>query len=143
MPGPLPKNRQTRQRAGSKPSSLLEESAPAIGPQPLPPLAPWHHMTEAWWADLWRSPMAGEYVQSDLHGLIQLAVLMDAFWTSESPAAARDFAVEIRLQSQRYGLSPLDRRRLQWEVKRVEATEKPAAPASPSRPRDPRLRLAG
>ena len=61
--------------------------------------------------------MAAEYLQADLHGLYILAELVDRFWVDPSPA----LATEIRLQRQCFGLTPIDRRRLQWEVERVEA----------------------
>lgn len=73
-------------------------------------------MTTAWWADLWCSPMAPEYDVSDRHGLFTLAVLVNDFWAAEKPVVRRDLAAEIRQQSQRFGLSPIDRRRLQWEI---------------------------
>jgi hypothetical protein len=93
-------------------------------------------MTIAWWNDVWRSPMAAEFVQADVHGLYRLAILVDRFWGTPT----RDLAAEIRLQQAAYGLTPLDRRRLQWEIKRVEGdkTEQP----TPARARgDPRRAL--
>ena len=48
-----------------------------------------------------------------------LADLMDLYWYGK-----RDLAGEIRLQGQCFGLTPIDRRRLQWEVQRVEAERK-------------------
>lgn len=87
----------------------------------------WHAMTAAWWADVWSSPMAPEFDVSDRHGLFMVAVLVDMFWQAGSPRDRRDLAAEIRLQSQRFGLSPVDRRRLQWEIERAsDAQEKGA-----------------
>jgi len=64
--------------------------------------------------------MAGEYLESDVHGLYLLAELVDQFWT----APTKELAAEIRLQRQCYGLSPIDRRRLQWEVARADEVQK-------------------
>lgn len=111
----------------------------------------WHHLTVDWWADIWASPMAPEFESSDTHGLYMLADLVDAYWTEESPKARAALAAEIRLQRQCFGLTPIDRRRLQWEVERTDEAQdrgakrraqrapKPAEPAA-----DPRsvLRLA-
>jgi len=72
-------------------------------------------MTEAWWEDLWRSPMAPEFDPSDIHGLYLLATLVNGFW--EHPS--KELAAEIRLQRQCFGLTPMDRRRLQWEIERA------------------------
>lgn len=83
--------------------------------------------------------MAAEFEPSDVHGLLMLAVLVDQFWTDPS----KDLAAEIRLQRAAFGLTPLDRRRLQWEIDRgEEASAKTAErrrPASRQR-KDPRLK---
>ncbi len=60
--------------------------------------------------------MANEYLDADIPGLHRLAVLIDQFWTDPSTA----LAAEIRLEQQAFGLTPIDRRRLQWEVERGE-----------------------
>jgi len=86
----------------------------------------WHELTLAMWADVWRSPMAGEFVQADVHRLYAYAVLVDRFWLGEVEQAA-----EIRLQGQCFGLTPLDRRRLQWEVEKVEQAQKRRPPVAP------------
>ncbi len=100
--------------------------------------------------------MAPEFDGSDIHGLYLLATLVNAFWIEPSQA----LAAEIRLQRQCYGLTPIDRRRLQWEIERGEQAEastqerrnesKPRAakktlPKGPkaAKPADPRQILAG
>jgi hypothetical protein len=96
---------------------------------PLPGDRVWHPQTVEWWADVWASPMAPEYDASDRHGLFVLAVLVDGFWHKPHWTAA----AEIRLQRQCFGLTPMDRRRLQWEIDRGEA----AAERTRSRRPDP------
>lgn len=99
-------------------------------------------MAEAWWADLAVSAMAGEYDATDMHGLVMLALLVQEFWTTESSSARLEAAKEIRLQRAEFGLSPLSRRRLQWEIERGEsAAAKTAARKAPAKKRaDPRLK---
>jgi hypothetical protein len=82
--------------------------------------------------------MASEFLEADAHGLFRLALLIDDYWIADTPTQRRNLAAEIRLQGQGYGLSPLDRRRLQWQVEQVE--ERKAARRS--RGKDPRLTLA-
>ena len=78
--------------------------------------------------------MAAAYLPPDVHGLARLAVLVDLFWQEPSVA----LAAEIRQQEALYGLNPISRRRLQWDVARPqEAPQRSAAPA-PSADRDPR-----
>lgn len=60
--------------------------------------------------------MAEEYLRVDEHSLFRLAILMDVFWTEPNQA----MAAEIRLQQQAFGLTPLDRRRLEWSIEQAE-----------------------
>jgi len=87
--------------------------------------------------------MAAEYLDSDVHGLHRLAVLVDEFWNEPTPKLAG----EIRLQQQAFGLTPLDRRRLEWSIEQVEGASsrrKKQAAHRPSEPSsDPRSVLEG
>lgn len=142
MPGPLPKDPTLRRRRNT---TATRATLPASGGKrrrmpPLPADREWQPQTRDWWRDVWRSPMAVEFLQADVHGLFVLAALVDRFWTE--PTAA--LAAEIRLQRQCFGLTPIDRRRLQWEVERVEAVtrKKPAAQPAPAPADDPRKLLS-
>lgn len=94
----------------------MAEREPRQRAPQLPRTREWDNMTRRWWKDVWASPMAEEFLRADEHGLFRLAVLIDLFWTEPS----QKLAAEIRLQQQAYGLSPLDRRRLQWQVVQTE-----------------------
>lgn len=87
---------------------------------PLPDVREWHPQTVEWWHDIWDSPMAGEYDESDKHGLMALAMVVEDFWTADTPRERQAASAEIRLQGVRFGLSPVDRRRLQWEIEKAE-----------------------
>ena len=148
MPGPAPKPASTRARQNRTSTAATLRATPGAVVPALPDRgSPWHPQTLAWWVDVWRSPMAPEYDDSDRHGLFQLAMLVDAFWLADSPRDLKEMAAEIRQQSQRFGLSPLDRRRLQWEIDRgdeaAERTRKrqPAAETRPKTRKDPRAGL--
>lgn len=109
----------------------------------------WNVMTVWWWDDVWTSPMAREYTEPDVHGLYRLAMIVDAFWTADKSITNRlQTIAEIRLQSQAYGLTPLDRSRLRWEVDRGEEADKKTkkrrgdeAPKGPTGVVDPRSTL--
>ena len=132
MPGPTPKPAHLRQRrnktttAATLPSSA--ESANFEVPD-LPELkdelgdpVPWHAMVIEWWTSVWRSPMAAEFLGADMRGgLYELAVLRQDFWSADSASARRAAATEIRLQDERFGLSTIARRRLQWEIEKGES----------------------
>jgi hypothetical protein len=102
-----------------------------------------HPATLAWWASIWSSPMAGEYDPSDIHGLAMLADLYDAYWAlpPEKAITKKELAGEIRLQRQCFGLSPIDRRRLQWEIDRGDEAQANTVARKRATPRkDPRLK---
>lgn len=122
--------RRNQSATRAKLSSDHDVEAPEL------PTREWHPQTLKWWTDVWASPMAPEYDDSDQHGLFALACLVDDFWTAESGRERAALSAEIRLQRQCFGLSPIDRRRLQWEIERTEeAQEKGRKRRAPSKPK--------
>ncbi len=154
MPGPPPKHPSMRQRRNKSTARahLPTEAEAAAACENVPDLPPrydgkdeveWHDLTKGWWADVWRAPMATQYLQADYHGLVRLAILVDEFNFGDY-----DKATEIRLQQKDFGLTPLDRHRLQWEVTRGKEAEERAAGKPPEKAarrkkstRDPRRKL--
>lgn len=124
------KDPSTRARANKASTASTLGNVPTIAPElPTRPAAvdengerfygEWAEETLEWWADLWASPMAAEYHTSDRHGLFLLAVLMDDFWKEPSTKLAS----EIRLQRVAFGLTPYDRRRLEWTIETAEESK--------------------
>jgi hypothetical protein len=150
MPGPEPKHasvRARRNKTATRATLSKPNAAEAVPAPELPPIVDpetgeavlWSPMTLRWWEDLWASPMAPEYDDSDVHGLYVLASLVNAFWRAPSSA----LAAEIRLQRQCFGLTPMDRRRLQWEIERTdEAQAKGAKRRAATAPTQPATRRA-
>lgn len=66
------------------------------------------------WETWWKSPMRGEWTQADYIGLCRLIILENRFWRGEGDHS------EIRLSQKDYGLTPLDRRRLEWSIESSE-----------------------
>lgn len=150
MPGPPPKDPKLRQRTNrvstsatlqiatpSEDTAIVQPDLPARGSSE----SPWHPETLGFWREVWASPMAAEFIAADVPGLVIVARLVDKFNYGDVSLAA-----EIRLQRQCFGLTPLDRRRLQWEIARGEAAEKQrrhqASPAvAQTGIRDPRRTL--
>ena len=128
-----PKHPSTRARRNkTSTNATLKADAAIVAPEL--PAHDWHPMTLQWWRDLWASPMAPEYDESDRHGLFKLAMLQDDFWTAETAKERKEASAEIRLQEQRFGLSPIDRRRLQWEIEKSEEAVEKGAKRRGSRP---------
>lgn len=87
----------------------------------------WHPLTLEWWADLWRSPMASEYLNIDTHRLYMLAALVNDFWTATNVTGRLAALTEIRLTGQLFGLTPIDRARLHWEIDKGDQAEERAS----------------
>jgi len=101
--------------------------------------------------------MAAKYDDSDQHGLLMLAALIDGLWRAKTAQDRLAAAAEVRLQGARYGLSPIDRRRLQWQMAETEDKQRrgrhqaareaeqesptPALGGGQRPPRDPRAML--
>ena len=133
--GPAPKQAATRQRRNASPgAAVLDADARAAEIPVLPQIgrAQWHPQTIAWWNDVWTDPASAEYARSDRHGMFRLARLQDRFWKlSASNPALPKLSAEIRQLESKFGLSPLDRRRLQWEIEKgEEAAERTTQRAS-------------
>lgn len=94
-----------------------------VEPHDFGPVAiDWRPTTLSWWETIWDSPMVAEWVDADVPGLLALAILVDEFWTfGDSKIHA-----EIRMAGREFGLSPLSRRSLQWEIHKVESVKRPA-----------------
>ena len=135
MPGPPPKPSHMRQRK-NKMTTRATLPAPARKPRSkIPPLpargkgrGAWHPRVRAWWSDVWKSPMAAEYLDVHRHGLEALADLRQEFHTATEAGKLLALHSEIRQSQRDYGLTPLDLRRLQWEVRRaVDAADAESA----------------
>jgi hypothetical protein len=114
MPGPAPKDPSVVQRRNR--ASTATTLSGRNGRQPRIPINHAHRMTREWWTNVWASPMAGQYTDADRDGLAQLCMLVEDFWTAEDSRGRLAAAAEIRMQGVRFGLSPIDRRRLQWTL---------------------------
>jgi hypothetical protein len=78
---------------------------------PDAPRAGWSEEAERAWATWWASPMSAAWIEADLVALRRALRLVDASARGDSAASGPLTALEDRL-----GLTPLARRRLQWEI---------------------------
>jgi phage terminase small subunit len=117
MPDSLPKPAGQRRRRNMQPSSA---KLPASGLAdsalvPAPPEGLGEYAVDAWrvW---WSSPMAVVWIESDLPALTRMCRLTDQAARGDASAAVLS---EVRQLEDRFGLSPLARRRLQWEIEKA------------------------
>lgn len=131
MRGRLPKPRELRQRRNRESTrATLPSPADAAGNKvPILPARErktekWHPLVRKWWDAVWRSPMASEFLAADKQGgLYNLAELYQRRYTANDTKELVTIIAEIRQQEVRFGLSPIDRRRLQWEVEKGEQAD--------------------
>lgn len=155
MGGPPPKDASTRARRNKTSTRATLPTDHDVERPPLPDLsAEWHSQAVKWWAAVWASPMATEYDAGDLPALERLVLLVHDFWSAATASERAKLAAELRLQQVNFGLTPYDRRRLEWTIEQtdeaqsrgrrrreVEATPPPARAAASKDPRNV-LRLA-
>lgn len=150
--GPTGKHESVRRRRNKTSTRATLRAVPDLAIPELPDRDDgWHKQTVVWWRDTWRSPMAPEYDDSDLHGLFMLAHLVDTFWRAETSSARLEAAKEIRLARRDFGLTPMGRRSLQWEIEKVDEAQdkgkqrrarKKAPAKKTAKKADPRAALA-
>jgi hypothetical protein len=120
MPGPPPKPASQRRRRNKAPAVVKlanrQPSKPPTLPKGFSPAA------RKWWATVWASPMAAVWLDADVPALVRLATLVELLDQGEATAMV---LTEIRQLEDRFGLSPMARRRLQWEVEQAADEAKP------------------
>ena len=67
--------------------------------------------------------MSAEYHDSDRHQIVVLAILMDDFFTAESRTMRTNISAEIRQHRTAFGMTPYDRRRLEWTIEQAEESK--------------------
>jgi hypothetical protein len=81
----------------------------------------WHTQVVAWWRSVWTSPMAQEYTEADrVGGLALLAELWHRWWLESDTRVLSTLSTTINQLSREFGLSPMSRRSLQWEIEKGE-----------------------
>lgn len=137
-------NRKASTRATLRALEPEEVDIPDLPPHPYN--GDWQPETVDWWEDVWASPMASEFVAADVHGMFRLAMMVNDFWIE--PTASRH--AEIRIAQAAYGLTPYDRRKLEWTVETAEAAKdrgnqrrRSMSAEQHSAADDPRLRIVG
>lgn len=132
MPGPNAKHPSVRARRNTtstrakltkKATSTRKTSSPTV--PKLPSTIDWYSDVEAWWADLWGSEPRDEWIDADLHLLFVAARLYQMMLDPETKVtAAKACAGEFRQIMTQFGLTPMARRTLQWEIEKPEDTGK-------------------
>lgn len=152
MPVP-PKDPTTRARRNKTSTNAILR---LVDPGAIPAMPPgnWRPESVAWWKTVWSSPMRQEFADADHQVLIRMLLLNESIFAAFEDGNMNLFVKlqgEMRQQEMRFGLTPLDRRRLQWTIEQGEAAEekttqrraqKAATRGKPKAVPDPRELLA-
>lgn len=143
------KHPSARARANKASTAATLREKPAGTIPELPERAEsWHSQTFEWWVDIWSSPMSDEWHESDIHNAYICAIAYDDMWRSTSSTGRQKAMAEFRQQRAPLGLTPYDRRRLEWTIESAEEAKDrgaarrrtPVPPSAGGRP-DPRAGL--
>lgn len=126
-------------RIPKHPSEKLGKDKPVVPPlklplvhdgavPPLPKTFGWTPVGRAYWRTIWKSPMALTFIDADITALVRLTVLIELTTALEMNAAILS---EVRQLEDRFGLSPLARRRLQFDIDRTKNQLKPESEREP------------
>lgn len=102
----------------------------------------WSKDVKEWWSAIWTSPMASQWLDSDVKGgLIHLLQLHQYAHDSTNPSEYMRLLGTIKQHEIRYGLSPLDRLRQNWVITK-DTPEQPSPSGKPSPAAAPPARSA-
>jgi hypothetical protein len=140
---PTPKPNGQRRRRNAVPGIATLAKSGREGPAPEPETSVvLCDVARRYWDAIWASPMALVYTDVDVFPLSRMAVLVHERETERSTAGDS----ELRQLEDRFGVSPLARRRLNWEIDQAGKAAQDADDAPAPRPTrtkgDPRLTLA-
>jgi phage terminase small subunit len=112
----MPPPPKTRKRRPSGKAVVL----PAEPPKRRQPRCPSGLGDDAreYWAAIWASPMSIQYQDADAYGIRRLVTIYDQIIGMQKDGNPRyaTLAEELRQLEDRYGLSPMSRRRLEWRI---------------------------
>lgn len=152
MPQPKkhPSTRARRNKAST--AAVLpagSDVAGAIMPELVDRPIGWHPMAAAWWVAVWRSPMHHEWhFETDLHNVYMAVMHYHDVWCAETPSERQKATASYDKAVAKLGLTPYDRRRLEWTIatattatrtaRRAAERQEPVAPTEVSTKSDPR-----
>lgn len=136
-----------RTNATTTRATLTKPVRPKVPPLPkLPDDVKWHPQVVEWWKATWTSEMREQWAAADLHLLYLAAKLQQTFWNPATEVKdMKAIAGELRLIFAHFGLSPMARKSLEWELPKDEPKTTPAprkrAAKKVAPPADPRARF--
>ena len=117
--GPAPKPAATRVRRNRMSGARTFE---VDGGSSIPELPDrYDPRTRNWWEAVQASPMVEEYTESDWQGLLAVAALLELWWVTADPRALTEWRAGCR----DFGLTPIARHSLAWEIRRTDMDPTP------------------
>lgn len=85
----------------------------------------WPKPVSDWWSSVWRSPMAGEFVEADRHPLYMAAAHLAQSLDADARSADRLKSAQAwEAVLRNFGLQPSARESLRWSILQAEQAEK-------------------
>lgn len=142
MPGPAPTHKDQRRRR-NKPASGDWVVLPVENDGPVPELPKlkgvrWLKTTREWWMTIWASPMATQWQEADVPGLVEMAMFRQQMFETDRLEERLKLADQVQKRGDKYGLTPKGRKDLRWVVTEEDAESAGVTPLAPVR----RLRAA-
>lgn len=82
----------------------------------------WHDLTEDWWFQVWMSPMSEEWhPETDYFNVVMAAMHFDDMMTASSAVERQKADTAFVKRVAALGLTPYDRRRLEWTIETADA----------------------
>lgn len=82
----------------------------------------WHPLTDDWWFQVWMSPMSEEWhPETDYFNLVMAAMHFDDMMTASSAVERQKADTAFVKRVAALGLTPYDRRRLEWTIETADA----------------------
>lgn len=134
VPPKHPSQRRRRNKPPVPPRTLDAKAKPKK--VPVLPGQGWTAYAREYWKTIWSSPMATQYIAADVPALVRLTQLAERVGQGTIGVAALG---EMRQLEDRFGLSPLARRRLSIDI----STDLLATPAEAPQDDDRWLRVVG
>ena len=84
----------------------------------------WAEPVKQWWHDIWSSPMASEFFDSDIHGLHMACVyLPEGLSPYYTPSDRLKSLTSFEATIKNFGLTPVSRENLRWAVSQGEQAQ--------------------
>ena len=117
-PAPKPKEQRVNRHKPKTGEWVILPKSHDIKPPKLPLEhgIKWLKITREWWATIWASPMATQWQDADVPGLVEMAMFRQWMFTTGRFEDQMKLADQVQKRADKFGLSPKGRKDLRWVI---------------------------